>query len=90
MSSSKSKETKKRLEILNKSNYGFYIASEDLKMRGPGDMFGIRQSGLMDFKLGDVFQDAKILQKANEIAVTYDLRKFQEITSVNHDNLHIL
>ena len=64
MSGSRSKETKKRLEILNSSNDGFYIASEDLKLRGPGDLFGIRQSGLMNFKIGDVFQDAGILQKA--------------------------
>ena len=68
MSSSKSKETRKRLEILNKTNDGFKIASEDLKLRGPGDLFGIRQSGLLDFKLGDVFQDARLLQQANEAA----------------------
>ena len=41
-----SKEAKERLEILNKSNDGFYIAEEDLKLRGPGDLFGIRQSGI--------------------------------------------
>ena len=62
MSASKSKETKKRLDILNHSNDGFKIASEDLRLRGPGDLFGIRQSGLMNFKLGDVYQDAKILR----------------------------
>ena len=68
MSASKSKETKKRLDILNHSNDGFKIASEDLRLRGPGDLFGIRQSGLMNFKLGDVYQDAKILQMTNEVA----------------------
>ncbi|MDY5846077.1 MAG: ATP-dependent DNA helicase RecG [Bariatricus sp.] len=68
MSGSKTKETKKRLEILNKSNDGFYIANEDLKLRGPGDLFGIRQSGLMDFRIGDVFQDADVLQMANRAA----------------------
>ena len=68
MTGSKSKETKKRLEILNKTNDGFKIASEDLKLRGPGDLFGIRQSGLMDFGLGDIYQDAAILQEANEAA----------------------
>lgn len=69
MSSSKTKETKERLSILNRSNDGFFIASEDLKLRGPGDLFGIRQSGVLDFKLADIFQDAKILQRANEAAV---------------------
>ena len=68
MSGSKTKETKARLDILNKTNDGFKIASEDLKLRGPGDLFGIRQSGLMNFKIGDIFQDAKILQMANEAA----------------------
>lgn len=68
MSASKAKETKERLEILNKSNDGFFIASEDLRLRGPGDLFGIRQSGLLDFRLGDVFQDAKILKTANDAA----------------------
>lgn len=68
MSASKAKETKERLDILNKSNDGFFIAGEDLRLRGPGDLFGIRQSGLMDFKLADVFQDANLLKKASEAA----------------------
>ncbi len=63
---SSSKEAWDRLEILNKSNDGFFIAGEDLKLRGPGDIFGIRQSGEMDFKLGDVFTDASILKVAAE------------------------
>lgn len=54
--------TQERLEILNKSNDGFFIASEDLKLRGPGDMFGMRQSGEMEFKLADIFTDANILK----------------------------
>lgn len=66
MTASKAKETKERLDILNKSNDGFKIASEDLRLRGPGDLFGIRQSGLMNFRLGDIYQDAAILQMANE------------------------
>ena len=68
MTGSDGKETKKRLDILNHSNDGFKIASEDLKLRGPGDLFGIRQSGLMDFKIGDIYQDAHILKMANEAA----------------------
>ena len=68
MSASRSEETRERLEILNKSNDGFFIAGEDLRLRGPGDLFGIRQSGIMDFRLGDVFQDAEILRSASEAA----------------------
>lgn len=61
-------ETKKRLEILNQSNDGFYIAGEDLKMRGPGDLFGIRQSGELAFKIGDIYNDADVLKIAGEYA----------------------
>lgn len=60
--------TSKRLEILGKSNDGFYIAGEDLKLRGPGDLFGIRQSGLMEFRIGDIYNDANILKNASEAA----------------------
>jgi ATP-dependent DNA helicase RecG len=58
--------TQERLDILNRSNDGFYIASEDLKLRGPGDFFGIRQSGDMEFKLADIFTDANILKTVSE------------------------
>ena len=60
--------TSKRLEILGKSNDGFYIAAKDLKLRGPGDLFGIRQSGLMEFRIGDIYNDANILKNASEAA----------------------
>ncbi|MGN0482980.1 MAG: ATP-dependent DNA helicase RecG [Lachnospiraceae bacterium] len=63
---SDSKHSQKRLDILNKSNDGFLIASEDLKLRGPGDFFGIRQSGEMNFKLADIYQDATVMQRAAE------------------------
>lgn len=56
----------KRLEIMNQSNDGFFIASEDLRLRGPGDMFGLRQSGLLEFSIGDIFNDADILKLASE------------------------
>ena len=68
VNASDSKNSMKRLDILNKSNDGFYIAGEDLKLRGPGDLFGIRQSGLLEFKLGDIYQDADILKAASETA----------------------
>ncbi len=58
--------TQERLDILNRSNDGFYIASEDLKLRGPGDIFGIRQSGDMEFKLADIFTDANVLKNVSE------------------------
>lgn len=63
---SKKKGITKRLEILNQSNDGFFIANEDLKLRGPGDIFGMRQSGILEFKIADIYQDATILQLAAE------------------------
>ncbi|CUX44019.1 ATP-dependent DNA helicase RecG [Clostridium sp. C105KSO13] len=88
MSASKAKETRERLEILNKSNDGFFIASEDLRLRGPGDLFGIRQSGMMDFRMGDVFQDAKILQRANEAAEKI-LTEDPELILEKHEKLKL-
>ncbi|MCH5260316.1 MAG: ATP-dependent DNA helicase RecG [Lachnospiraceae bacterium] len=70
MSSSQRPETMSRLKILNESNDGFYIASQDLQLRGPGDLFGIRQSGDLRFVLADIFQDANVLQMASEWADT--------------------
>ncbi len=63
---SQDESTGKRLEILNQSNDGFYIASQDLKLRGPGDIFGLRQSGDLEFKLADIFTDAALLKAASQ------------------------
>ena len=66
VSTKENKETMERLQILNKSNDGFFIASEDLKLRGPGDLFGIRQSGEFAFQIGDIYTDAPVLKQASE------------------------
>ena len=66
MSGNTSKEAMKRLNILSMSNNGFEIAEEDMKLRGPGDVFGIRQSGEMAFNLGDIIGDADILKLTSE------------------------
>lgn len=68
VSSNDNPDTQKRLEILNHSNDGFHIAEEDLKLRGPGELFGIRQSGAFDFRIGDIYQDADVLKEASECA----------------------
>lgn len=64
MNSSDTERAKERLEIMNKSNDGFYIAEADLAMRGPGDFFGIRQSGDMAFNVADIYQDSELLKAA--------------------------
>ena len=61
-----SKNPSKRLEVLKKSNDGFYLANADLKMRGPGDAFGVRQSGDISFKLADIYNDNQLLKQAAE------------------------
>ncbi len=68
MQGNEQEENSKRLEILNKSNDGFFIAGEDLKLRGPGDLFGIRQSGQLEFRIGDIYQDADVLKAASDAA----------------------
>lgn len=83
---SDNKNAAKRLDILNRSNDGFKIASEDLKLRGPGDFFGIRQSGDMQFALADIYQDAGVLQKASE-EVTAILEQDPELEKTENRNL---
>lgn len=81
-----SKSSKKRLDILNKSNDGFFIAGEDLKLRGPGDFFGIRQSGDIAFQIADIYQDAGVLQRASE-EVTKLLEDDAELLLEEHQKL---
>ena len=57
-----------RLEIMEKTNDGFLIADEDLKLRGPGEVFGIKQSGFFQYKIADVVKDVKIIREARELA----------------------
>ena len=61
-------EKNKRLEVMRSTNDGFRIAEEDLKLRGPGDLFGVRQSGEMHFALGDIYSDHALLLQAAAIA----------------------
>lgn len=67
-SSNRSLKARERLKIMEKSNSGFDIAEKDLELRGPGDFFGIRQSGLPEFKLANLLKDIAVLKKASEAA----------------------
>ncbi len=78
--------TQERLDILNRSNDGFYIASEDLKLRGPGDIFGLRQSGDLEFKLADIFTDAGLLKSVSEEADAL-LREDPALQAEEHQEL---
>ena len=61
-------KTMERLELLNKSNDGFFLANEDMRLRGPGDLFGIRQSGEFVFRIGDIYSDSEILLQTAALA----------------------
>ena len=56
-----------RLDVLNRSNDGFYIAEQDLKLRGPGELFGVQQSGILHFGIADIYQDADMLMAADKV-----------------------
>lgn len=68
VSDTKNNATKERLAILKESNDGFYVAEQDLRLRGPGDILGTRQSGEMGFLLGDIYIDASTLKIASMAA----------------------
>jgi len=61
-------DARERLAVLEESRDGFRIADEDLKQRGPGEMLGVQQSGLPDLAFGDLLGDARLVQRAREVA----------------------
>lgn len=70
-SSTKSQETRARLDIMTQTNDGFVIAEKDLQIRGPGEFLGTRQSGLPDMIIADIVNDAKILEQARSEAIDF-------------------
>ena len=87
VSDAQGEEVRARLDILCKSNDGFKVAEEDLRLRGPGDFFGSRQSGLPEMHVADLGADAKILQRAQQAALQL-LRDDPELTLPEHQALH--
>lgn len=69
--STKSHETKERLNIMTQTNDGFVIAEKDLQLRGPGEFLGTRQSGLPDLIISDIVRDAKVLEIARNEAIDF-------------------
>lgn len=88
------KETK-RLEVLTKTNDGFKVSEEDFKLRGGGDIFGIRQSGDMNFKLADIKNDYDLLLKAKEDSQKfikspeYNLEKYKYIKNEINESINL-
>jgi ATP-dependent DNA helicase RecG len=66
---SKSKVSKERMEVMQKTNDGFVISEKDLSLRGPGEFFGTRQHGLPDLKIANLYTDMDILKASQEVAI---------------------
>ena len=80
----KNEKTKKRMEIMTSSTDGFYISEQDLKLRGAGEMFGLRQSGDIGLVLADIYEDIDILKCAR-----YEANKLISSEEVNNVKLCI-
>ena len=63
-----SNEAKQRLKIMCDTNDGFKIAEKDLELRGPGDIEGTKQSGILDFKLANIVNDKSLLEEVKKVA----------------------
>jgi len=61
-------DSKKRMHIMTSTTNGFIIAEQDLQLRGPGDMYGTRQSGALKFRLADIVQDGALMEQARQAA----------------------
>lgn len=88
VSDRKNELTQKRLKTLVDSSDGFYIAEEDLRLRGSGDIFGLRQHGLPDFKIADLYRDIPILKEAQALA-SLIMENDPELSGLEHRALRI-
>ncbi|PLX11344.1 MAG: ATP-dependent DNA helicase RecG [Marinilabiliales bacterium] len=75
-----SNEGRKRLEVMVSTSDGFEIAEEDLKLRGPGDLQGTRQSGVLDFKIANITKDSQLMLQTRKLAETI-LEKDPQLTN---------
>ncbi|MGI6224724.1 MAG: DNA helicase RecG, partial [Peptococcales bacterium] len=80
----KTEEGKARMRVMTESTDGFFVAEQDLKIRGPGEFFGTKQHGLPDLKIADLIKDSAILEKTKKIAEEIikeglDLPKYQKL-----------
>ena len=79
-----SKEAKQRLETMVRTNNGFEIAEADMMLRGPGDIAGTRQSGVLEFNIANLVQDQKILKVARHYATELIEKDPQMMNKINY------
>lgn len=84
-----SSEARIRIEVMCRTSDGFEIAEEDLRLRGPGDLIGTKQSGIFNLRIADVCKDAPILTKAREQAVLL-MREDPDLLSSAHREIHLM
>lgn len=80
-------ETRARIRVICETNDGFKIAEEDLRLRGPGDMMGTRQSGALGLRIADLSKDTQITSQARQAAIEL-LRKDPELSAPEHQMIH--
>lgn len=71
LSNPKTENAHMRMQIMTETTDGFILSERDLEMRGPGDYFGVRQSGLPEFKVANLIEDYRILEHARQSAILY-------------------
>lgn len=85
-SSTRNEDTRARLRILTKTNDGFKIAEEDLRLRGPGDFFGTQQHGLPEMHIADLCTDINLLKEA-QFAAEQLLQSDPDLSQPGHQTL---
>ncbi|XCI75530.1 MAG: ATP-dependent DNA helicase RecG [Flavobacteriales bacterium] len=81
-----SDEAYKRIQVMGRTHDGFEIAEEDLKLRGPGDLMGTRQSGILDLRIADLSKDVQIMGQARQAAVKL-LEKDPELSTPDNQTI---
>lgn len=81
-----SEDAKIRLETMVKSSDGFEISEVDLKLRGPGDLMGTQQSGVLNLRIADIVKDTAILQKARNVAIEI-LKNDPNLSALENKNI---
>ncbi|MDR2940376.1 MAG: ATP-dependent DNA helicase RecG [Clostridiales bacterium] len=91
ISDTKNKYSKQRLQMMVQTNDGFAISEMDLKLRGPGEFFGLKQHGIQELKIANIYKDMEILKLVSEaVNIDYSLLSNEEIVRLDNELCKIL